>query len=83
MTNPITVMTDKVMRMNKSLVYLSMRVNHRRGATSEDISGFLAEWVPTENMYHVGVVERALTELQLDGMVGRAGASWYPLGLTH
>lgn len=84
MSNPITVFTDKVMRMIKSMVYLSMRVSYRRGATSEDISGFLAEWAPGErDMYHVGVVERALTELQCDGLVDRAGARWYPARISH
>lgn len=84
MNNPITVMTDKVMRMIKSMVYMSMRVSYRRGATAEDISGFLAEWAPGEqNIYHEGVVERALTELQGEGLVNRAGPRWYPAGLAH
>lgn len=84
MSNPITAMTDKVMRMIKSMVYMSMRVSYRRGATTEDISGFLTEWAPEqENMYHSGIVERALTELQGDGLVNRAGARWYPVGIAH
>lgn len=84
MNNPITVITDKVVRMIKSMVYLSMRVSYRRGATTEDISGFLTEWAPAEvDIYHTGAVERALTELQRDGMVRQAGARWYPSGLAH
>jgi hypothetical protein len=84
MHNPLTTITDKVMRMNKSMVYLSMRVSYRRGATTEDISGFLAEWTPEDkNLYHEGVVERALNELQGDGLVNRAGARWYPTGIAH
>jgi len=83
MHNPITVMTDKVMRMIKSMVYLSMRVSYRRGATPEDISGFLVEWAPgDENIYHEGVVERALSDLEADGLVRRAGPRWYPIGLA-
>ena len=83
MNNPITVMTDKVMRMIKSMVYLSMRVCYRRGATTEDISGFLVEWTPgEENIYHEGVVERALCALEDDGLVRRAGPRWYPVGLA-
>lgn len=84
MSNPITVMTDKVMRMIKSMVYMSMRVSYRRGATTEDISGFLAEWAPRDqDMYHAGIVERALDELHGEGLVSRAGARWYPTGLAH
>jgi len=80
MSNPITVMTDKVMRMIKSMVYMSMRVSYRRGATTDDISGFLAEWTPGEaSIYHPGIVERALIDLQSDGLVKRAGARWYPV----
>ncbi len=83
MNNPITVMTDKVMRMIKSMVYLSMRVCYRRGATTEDISGFLVEWTPgEENIYHEGVVERALCALEADGLVRRAGPRWDPVGLA-
>lgn len=83
MSNPITVMTDKVMRMIKSMVYLAMRVSYRRGATPEDISGFLLEWTPSEaNFYHEGVVERALSALEADGLVRRAGPRWYPVGMA-
>ncbi len=78
MENPVTVMTDKVMRMIKSMVYLSMRVSFRRGATVSDITGFLEDWAPSEaGLYHEGVVERVLRELSLDGKVTHAGARWY------
>jgi hypothetical protein len=79
MQNPVTVFTDKVMQMIKSMVYLSMRIYYRRGATAAEISGFLNDWAPSgEGFYHEGVVERVLQELQLDGKVDRAGARWYP-----
>jgi hypothetical protein len=79
MQNPVTVFTDKVMQGIKSMVYLSMRISYRRGATAAEISGFLNDWVPSgEGFYHEGVVERVLQELQLDGKVDRAGARWYP-----
>ena len=78
MQNPVTVFTDKVMRMIKAMVYLSMRVAYRRGATVEEISGFLNDWAPSEaGMYHRGVVERVLRELSDDGKVTNAGARWY------
>lgn len=80
---PITMMTDKVMSMIKSMVVLAMRVSYRRGATAEDISVFLREWTPgDEGIYHVGLVERALFDLEVDGAVKRAGARWYPVGLV-
>lgn len=80
MGNSITNITDKVMHLTKSMVYLAMRVSYGRGATSEDIAGFLAASVPeSTNSYHPGVVERALVELHRDGRVNRAGAHWYPV----
>ncbi len=83
MNNPITVMTDKVMRMIKSMVYMCMRVSYQGGATVQDISGFLLEWAPSqENMYHVGVIERVLCDLESDGMVKRSGPRWYPVGIA-
>lgn len=78
MHNPITLFTDKVMNMIKSMVMLAMRVSYRRGATAEDISGFLAEWAPAErDIYHAGIIERALVDLEADGALKRAGARWY------
>lgn len=84
MNNPIIAITDKVMRMIKSMVYMSMRVSYRQGATTEELSGFLAEWAPDErDVYHDGLVERVLAELQQEGRVQRAGARWYPVGIAH
>ena len=82
MQNPITVITDKVMRMIKAMVYLAMRVGHRRGATVPDITSFLEMWAPSDqNLYHNGIVERVLFELKSDGKVTNAGARWYLVGL--
>ncbi|TDG13943.1 hypothetical protein E2F43_10625 [Seongchinamella unica] len=84
MNNPIIAITDKVMRMIKSMVYMSMRVSYRRGATTEEVSGFLAEWAPDKSdFYHEGLVERLLAELQQEGRVEQAGARWYPVGIAH
>ncbi len=80
----VTTISDKVMRMIKSMVYMAMRVSYRRGATSGDIAGFLSEWAPSgENMYHEGVVERVLGELHRDGLVVNAGPRWYPVALAQ
>lgn len=79
MQNPVTAITDKVMQMVKSMVYLSMRVYYRRGATAAEISGFLNDRASAgEGIYHEGLVERVLQELRHDGMVAQAGARWYP-----
>ena len=76
--NPITVITDKVMAMIRSMVYLAMRVGHRHGATTTEIAGFLNYWAPSANgEYHEGVVERVLYELHQDGLVVQAGPRWY------
>jgi hypothetical protein len=78
MQSPLTVFTDKVMRMIKAMVYLSMRVTDRRGATVEEISSSLNDWAPSgAGMYHQGVVERVLRQLYDDGKVTQAGARWY------
>lgn len=81
MQSPIIAITEKVMRMIKSMVYLSMRVDHRRGATVADIEEFLGNWAPSEQgMYHEGIIERVLQELQNDGRVAQAGPRWYLAG---
>ena len=81
MENPIIVMTDKVMSMIRSIVYLAMRVAHRRGATSLEITDFLNHWAPDGPLeYHEGVVERVLEDLVADGKVFHAGARWYLAG---
>ena len=83
MPSPVIAITDKVMRMIKSMVFMAMRVSYRRGATTEELSGFLHEWSPADaGMYHEGVLERVLCDLQNEGKVARAGARWYPAGLA-
>jgi len=84
MQSPVSVITDKVMGMIKSMVYLAMRVSYRRGATTTEISSFLNNWAPAESAdYHEGLVERVLEDLLMDGKVEQAGARWYPVGLAH
>ena len=64
--------------MMESMVYLALSGSYRGGATVEDLSGLLSEWVPTgANIYHDGAVERALCQLQREGRVERAGSRWY------
>jgi hypothetical protein len=81
MPNPIIAITEKVMRMIKSMVYLSMRVDLRRGATVVDIENFLVNWAPSESdMYHQGIIERVLRELRDEGRVTQAGPRYYLTG---
>jgi hypothetical protein len=84
MLNPltkITTITDKVMRMIKAMVYLALRVAYRRGATAPDIAEFLKTWAPSESaLFHPGIIERVLFDLQADGKVTHAGARWYLVG---
>lgn len=83
MSSPVVAITDKVLHMIKSMVYLAMQVSYRRGATTEQLSGFLHEWAPGDApMYHEGIVERVLFDLHREGKVARAGARWYPAGVT-
>ena len=77
----VTVFTDKVMGMLKSMVILSMDVGYRRGATITDITGFLRDWAPeAADSYHEGIVERVLVDLEHEGQVTHAGARWYLRG---
>jgi hypothetical protein len=78
--NPVTIITDKVMRMASSTVYLAMCFTYRGGATVGEIAGFLSIGAAGEDgFYHDGMVERALRQLQSDGRVTRDGAHWYPV----
>ena len=84
MQNPVTVITDKVAAMLKSMVYMAMRASYRRGATATELSTFLHDWAPSaSDMYHAGMVERVLQDLHRDGKVTQAGERWYPVGLAH
>lgn len=81
MQNPITVITDKVMRMIKGMVYLTLRTGYRRGATAGDITSHLKQSSPAQHqLYHEGIVERALFDLQHDGKITQSGARWYLVG---
>ena len=83
MENPVTTITDKVMRMIRSSVYLALRVGCRRGATPQDIQSFLRDWAPSEReLYHQGIIERVLVDLSRDGRVVQAGARWYVMPAT-
>lgn len=80
MHNPVTTITDKVMRTARSMVYLALCATCRGGATAGEIAGFLRIRAPGEaEFYHEGMVERALRQLQGDGRVTREGAFWYPV----
>ena len=82
MQSPVAVLTDKVMSTVESMVYLAMRVSYRRGATVDEISGFLDDWIPAQGSYPQSTVERVLEDLHRDGKVAYAGARWYPTGLA-
>ena len=83
MHNPVAVLTDKVAHTIKNMICMAMRVSYRRGATVEDLSGFLGEWIPSEHASHRAIVERALQDLQSEGQVAYTGARWYPTGLAR
>ncbi len=84
MSSPAITITDKVVRMIKSMVHLAMRVYYRRGATAAELSSFLDNWTPSNSqLYHEGVVEAVLFDLHSEGKVIQAGARWYPVGLAR
>ena len=81
MQSPIIAISEKVMRMIKSMVFLAMRVGHRQGATTTDIASFLDDWAPSQKqLFHCGIIERVLWDLQTDGRVAQAGSRWYLTG---
>ncbi len=80
MQNPVIIITDKVMRMAGSVVYLALCATYRGGATVAEIAGFLRTGPAGESgFYHDGMVERLLRQLHTDGRVTRDGAYWYPV----
>ncbi len=83
MNHSITVLSDKVMGTLRSMVYLAMRGSHRKGATAEELTGYLAAWLPRGAMQYECAVESVLGELQRDGRVSRTGTRWYPVTVAH
>jgi len=81
MQSPIIAVSEKVMSMSKSMVFLAMRVGCKRGATTRDIVSFLDRRAPgQQQLFHCGIIERVLWQLQTDGQVTRAGSRWYLKG---
>jgi hypothetical protein len=82
MSNAITAMTDKVMRMTRSMVYLAMKNEPGRGRTAEDLSHFVNMRLPREQRsFHSGMVERVLSDLGRDGMVSHSNDRWFLRGV--
>ncbi len=78
MAASITVITDKVMLMTRSMVYMAMRFAPFQGATVTDLVDFLNDRIPSgQQGIHGGLVERVLEELRLDGVVSRQQDRWY------
>ena len=76
MSSSIVIITDKVMRMTRSMVYLAMRYAPGQGATVGDLVQYLNEHIPAgEPQLHGGIVERVMQELCLDGRVSRRATS--------
>ncbi len=81
MAAPIVIITDKVMRMTRSMVYLAMRFAPRPGATVNEVVAFLNERIPgSQHSVHGGLVERVLQDLHNDGVVARRNDRWYLAG---
>ena len=78
MAGSIVIITDKVMRMTRSMVYLAMRFAPFQGATVADVTEYLNDRVA--GGLHQGLVERVLEELRHDGVVARRSDRWYLAG---
>ena len=75
MSNHIVAITDKVMRMIRSMVYLALKLEPHRGGTAQEICAYLD--TRAEGEYHTGIIERALEDLQYQGKVRQLGPRWY------
>jgi hypothetical protein len=73
--NPVTVITDKVMRMGRSMVYLAMRVYPGSSVSPAEISHYIEQNTALVG-FHAGAVELALRELYSEGLVQRSGSRW-------
>jgi len=79
MNHALLNLTDKVARMVRSMVLFTLQSREERGATTAEIAVFLSQWSTAgRDLYHEGVVDRALTDLARQGLVVRAGLCWYP-----
>ena len=78
MSASIVIITDKVMRMTRSMVYLALRFAPAQGTTAADVTSYLNDRVPGN--LHPGIVERVLEELRIDGRVSRHSGRWYLAG---
>lgn len=78
MTNPVSIISEKIVHTLNSMVYLATRCGRSNAASSHDISRSLGELAPVHaDIYHQGMVERALDDLHREGRVARSGGLWY------
>ena len=78
MNNPLTAISDKVVRMMNAMVYLATGASPGDGATTGDIVRSLGHLAPVHaDIYHQGMVERSLRDLQQQGLVVRSGSRWH------
>ena len=75
MAGSVTVISDKIMRLMRSMVYFALKVQPGRELSADELSLYINRNAAA-GAVHSGVVELALQELYSQGRVRREGARW-------
>jgi hypothetical protein len=75
MAGTVTVISDKIMRLMRSMVYFALRVQPGQELSAIELSHYINRTGVAGSVHH-GVVEFALQELLSEGRVRRQGARW-------
>ncbi len=75
MAGSVTVISDKIMRLMRSMVYFALRVQPGPAHSAEELSLYINR-TAARGAVHSGVVELALQGLLSEGRVRREGARW-------
>ena len=77
----VTAISDKIMRLMRSMVYYALKVQPGRELSVDELSLYINQNAAA-GAVHSGVVELALQELLCQGQVRREGARWCLHGAT-
>ena len=80
MSAAVPVLAEKIKRTTRSMVYLAVKNEPRRGHTADDISHLIATRLGgNPAVMTAGYVERVLAEMSREGMVRQERGRWYPV----
>lgn len=81
MAGTINVISDKIMRLMRSMVYFALKVQPGQQHSARELSLYINRTAAAGTV-HSGIVELALQELLSDGMVRREGSRWCLQGVS-